>query len=104
MIETMRRKQEMLGHTIYKVPKGKLLKIHLDYEEKANILRGIEITGDFFAYPEDSIERLEKTLLNTPLREEALRKTITEFVSSHGVEFIGLTVEDLTQGILRCIA
>jgi len=93
----------MLGNTIYKVPKGKLLKIHLDYEEKAHIIQGIEITGDFFAYPEDSIEYLEKALLHTPLKEEVLRKTITEFVSSQGVEFIGLTAEDLTQGILRCI-
>ena len=93
----------MLGHTIYKVPKGKLLKIHLDYEEKAQIIQKIEITGDFFAYPEDSIEHLEKALLQTSLREEVLRKTIAEFVSSYGVEFIGLTAEDLTQGILRCV-
>jgi lipoate-protein ligase A len=94
----------MLGKTIYKVPKGKLLKIRLDYEEKTHTIQGIEITGDFFAYPEDSIEHLEKALLHTPLKEDMLRWRIADFVGSRQVEFIGLTVEDLTRGILRCIA
>ena len=46
--------------SIYKVPNGKLLKVSLDYDEVDNSIEQIRITGDFFAYPEESIELIEK--------------------------------------------
>ena len=43
----------MKSKSIYKVPNGKLLKIFLDYDKKTQSINYINITGDFFAYPEE---------------------------------------------------
>ena len=41
----------MRTKSVYKIPKGKLLKISLDYNKKTNIINDLNISGDFFAYP-----------------------------------------------------
>jgi lipoate---protein ligase len=93
----------MLYHSIYKVPNGKLLKISLEYTEKTKKIETIKITGDFFAYPEESIELLETHLKNTPLTPEELLKKIHSFIKEYNIQFIGLNAEELTKGILMCI-
>ena len=54
----------MQSKSIYKVPNGKLLKIFLEFNEKNNSIESIKITGDFFAYPEETIEIMENKLKN----------------------------------------
>jgi lipoate---protein ligase len=93
----------MLYHSIYKVPNGKLLKIFLEYTEKTKKIETIKITGDFFAYPEESIEMLETQLKNAKLTHEELLTKIRLFIKEHNIEFIGLNAEELTKGILMCI-
>jgi len=92
----------MQSHSIYKVPGGKLLKISLKYDEKSNVIKGIRITGDFFAYPEEAIELIEKKLRNTVIEQEQLQQKISSIINENHIQFIGLTVEGLTQGILMC--
>jgi lipoate-protein ligase A len=92
----------MQSHSVYKIPQGKLLKISLDYDAQTNRITTIRITGDFFAYPEESIELLEKKLRNIPLEETSLHHQITSIISKHNIEFIGLNAEDLTKGIMMC--
>jgi hypothetical protein len=48
----------MKANTTYKIPQGKLLRISLEYNEKKEIIDKISIMGDFFAYPEESMELL----------------------------------------------
>jgi lipoate-protein ligase A len=92
----------MQSRSVYKIPQGKLLKISLDYDEPSNSIIAIRITGDFFAYPEESIEILEKKLRNIVLDETVLLQKITSIISKHHIEFIGLNAEGLTKGILMC--
>ena len=92
----------MQSKSIYKVPNGKLLKISLDYDEKNNSINKINIMGDFFAYPEESIESMENELKNTILEKESLIKKINSIIKGYNIEFIGLHVEGLTEGILMC--
>lgn len=92
----------MRSQSVYKVPKGKLLKIFVEYNEKNNSIKEIRITGDFFAYPEESIELLEKKLQHTVLERESLLKIIGSVIKEHNIQFIGLDAEGLTQGILMC--
>ena len=89
--------------SVYKIPKGKLLKVFLDYDSKSNLIRDISITGDFFAYPEESVELIERELRNTVVDRDVLFSKIKSIVERNGIEFIGLDVEGLTQGILMCL-
>lgn len=84
---------------IYKVPNGKLLKIFLD--EETGVIRDIKITGDFFIYPEENIERLEKYLCGTQLADEALRGRCRDFVEKFPTTFFGLDIDSLVATILN---
>ncbi len=92
----------MQSYSIYKVPQGKLLKISLEYDEKMNVITDICITGDFFAYPEEAIELLEKKLKNTMLDQVHLLEKISSLIDEYHIQFIGVNAEGLTQGILMC--
>ena len=93
----------MQSKSIYKIPNGKLLKIQLVYDKKNKKIDKISIMGDFFAYPEESIETLEKKLENIILDKDILDKKIESIIKKNKIEFIGLNAEDLTTGILMCI-
>ena len=93
----------MNSKSVYKVPNGKLLKINLEYNEKTNNIENVKITGDFFAYPEESIELIEKELKNIKIEKNILFEKIQSVIKSHEIEFIGLNAEGLTEGILMCL-
>jgi len=93
----------MQSKSIYKVPQGKLLKIFIEYNEKNRVINEIKITGDFFAYPEESIEILESKLENTKLEKEILFKKISRIIKENKIEFIGVDAAGLTKGILMCL-
>jgi len=88
--------------SIYKVPDGKLIKIFLDYDQSTKIIESITIAGDFFAYPEESIQQLEKVLQGKKLDESLLEQMIKEFVVTNNVEFIGISPRSITDAIMRC--
>lgn len=83
---------------LYKVPNGKLLKIFL--EEKEGKISDIKITGDFFTYPEERIERLEQELKGTSLQATALTFRIREFFLNFPTELFGVDEESLVTTIL----
>ena len=93
----------MQSKSVYKVPNGKLLKIFLDFNTKNMLINSISITGDFFAYPEESIDIMEKKLKNTLLTKENLLEKINSLIKKYNIELIGLDAENLVEGILRCI-
>jgi hypothetical protein len=93
----------MQSKSVYKIPNGKLLKIDLVYDKKNKKIDRISIMGDFFAYPEESIEILEKKLENIILEKETLNKKIESIIKQNKIEFIGLNAEELTTGILMCL-
>ena len=93
---------KMNSKSIYKVPNGKLLKINLDYNQKTNNIENVRITGDFFAYPEESIELMEKKLRNTVLEQSQLLEKIRSIITEYHIQFVGVDAEGLTKGILMC--
>lgn len=93
----------MNSKSVYKVPNGKLLKINLDYDEKTNNIENVRITGDFFAYPEEAIEKIEEELKSTKLERRTLVEKIQSIINENEIEFIGLDAEGLTEGILMCL-
>lgn len=93
----------MQSKSVYKVPQGKLLKISLVYDKKNKSIDKISIMGDFFAYPEEAIEKIEDELRNASLEKESLLDKINEVIKKNNIEFIGLDAEGLTTGILMCL-
>jgi len=93
----------MQSKSVYKVPNGKLLKIFLDYNIENKLINNIRITGDFFAYPEESIDVIEKKLKDTSLTKEDLLEKINSVIKKYNIKFIGLDAESLVEGILRCL-
>lgn len=93
----------MQGKSVYKIPNGKLIKISLHYDDKKNVITDIQITGDFFAYPEESIERIEDAVRQTTLTKDHLLQTIERVINKYHIEFIGVDAEGLTEGIMRCV-
>ena len=92
----------MRSTSVYKIPHGKLLKISVEYDEKTRVIHDIKIMGDFFAYPEEAIELLEKNLKHTVLEREPLLKKISSLITEYNIQFIGADAEGLTQGIVMC--
>ncbi|VVB62282.1 Lipoate-protein ligase A subunit 2 [uncultured archaeon] len=92
----------MRSQSVYKVPQGKLLKISVEYNKRNNVIKNIWITGDFFAYPEETIELIEKKLRNTVIDQEQLLEKIRSVITEYHIQFIGVDAEGLTKGILMC--
>ena len=92
----------MRSQSVYKIPQGKLLKISVEYTKKKNVIKNIWITGDFFAYPEESIELIEKKLRNTVLEQSQLLEKIRSIITDYQIQFIGVDAEGLTKAILMC--
>jgi len=88
---------------IRKIPDGKLIKIELDYDETANKIHEVKITGDFFCYPENIIPKIEKLLKNKTIPFDS-NKTILEIeqIISEG-DLIGVSARDIVEVILEAI-
>ncbi|MBN1502728.1 hypothetical protein JW930_04230 [Candidatus Woesearchaeota archaeon] len=85
---------------ILKKPGLKLLKIFL--ESSDNKIKSIKITGDFFIYPEESIDKLETELTSIEIDEWTIKKRINNFVKKNNIRFFGITTEAITEAILKC--
>ena len=87
------------AHNIYK--SKKLIKISLEYDEDSKIINSITITGDFFLYPEETLEELEVNLIGTKLGKDEIKQKIEKCLN--GSEAFGFDSESLTDAILGCL-
>lgn len=80
--------------------------IFLEYEEDCNhdnirTISSIRITGDFFLYPEDSLEDIEKQLKGTRLEKTKLKEKIKDCLNNS--EAFGFDSESMSEAILGCL-
>jgi Bacterial lipoate protein ligase C-terminus len=65
-------------HYVYK--SSKLIHILLEHLEKTSTqdytISSIMITGDFFVYPEENLDKLEASLIGTELKKSAVKQKI----------------------------
>ena len=86
-------------HNIYK--SKKLVKISLEYDEDSKIINSITITGDFFLYPEETLDELEVNLIGTKLGKDEIKQKIEKCLNDS--EAFGFDSESLTDAILGCL-
>ena len=79
----------------------KLLKIRLNYDEVQNRIQSIFITGDFFLYPERTLERVENCLTGVAATEDKILTSVTR--SLEGSQPFGFDAKSLTEAILLCV-
>ncbi|HEY3526633.1 MAG TPA: lipoate protein ligase C-terminal domain-containing protein [Nitrososphaeraceae archaeon] len=87
------------AHNIYK--SKKLIKISLEYDEDSKIINSITITGDFFLYPEETLDELEVNLIGTKLGKDEIKQKIEKCLN--GSEAFGFDSQSLTDAILGCL-
>jgi lipoate---protein ligase len=91
------------ARNIYKTQK--LIKILLEYndqEDSKKIINSIKITGDFFLYPEESLEYLEAQLKGTILDRDMLKEKMDKCLKNS--EAFGFDTESMVAAILGCVA
>ena len=86
-------------HNIYK--SKKLIRISLEYDEDSKIINSITITGDFFLYPEETLDELEDNLIGTKLGKDEIKQKIEKCLNRS--EAFGFDSESLTDAILGCL-
>ena len=84
----------------------KLIKILLEYEEDhhqeiVRTINSIRITGDFFLYPEETLDELEVSLIGTKLVKDDIKQKIEKCLNRS--EAFGFDSESLTDAILGCL-
>jgi hypothetical protein len=87
-----------LGYAEYKAPKG-VIKVELGLAEGK--ISHVSISGDFFMYPEEAIDELERRLEGVDAKREALLAAVRDFYSSRGVQTPMVDPEHWVEAILR---
>jgi hypothetical protein len=82
----------------FKAPKG-VIKVEL--ELKGETISYISLSGDFFMYPEDALERLEQALVGIKADRESLLAAVRSFYNSTGARTPMLEPEHWVEAILR---
>jgi len=89
----------MQGKFAHKVSGGKLLKVSVECD--GGTLDSVRINGDFFAHPEDSIERLELELAG--IKVDNLEAAISKFVEKNKVKLYGISPRDVAYAIKEAL-
>ncbi len=80
----------MRGKASKKNEGGKLVRVKVVYDDK---IREVDITGDFFLEPPESLEVLEKALEGISIRENC--EKMLELLEEVDAELIGFSREDI---------
>ena len=81
-----------------KVKEGKLVKVEVECD---GFIKKIKITGDFFLHPEDTLDKIEKSILGLgkDAGTEEIASRIHEIVEANDARMIGVSPESLAQVI-----
>ena len=89
-----------MGRSSYKAAKG-LIKVNVHVQNGK--IGQIQISGDFFMYPEDGLWDLERTLLGTSIAREDILSKVKAFYRGANVLTPGVIPEDFAEAIIRGI-
>lgn len=92
----------MEGFAEQKVPEGKLVSVKIQFGRKIN---SIQILGDFFLHPEDTIYKIEKSLIGTNVSasKDEISGKIAKVLAMSKAELIGITPEAIAETIKMAV-
>ncbi|NHJ31600.1 MAG: lipoate--protein ligase family protein [Asgard group archaeon] len=78
-----------------------LIEVELDIENSQ--ISSLKITGDFFIYPEEALEIIEKELLGIEINKEQLEDKIEGIYNQQEISTPGIAVDDWVKVILKAV-
>ena len=90
-------------HGEYKTPGGKLVVV--DFETRAGALAGVELSGDFFLYPEEALADLTGALegLSTELSASEIAERVRAAMP-RDTELLGSSPEGIATAVRRALS
>ena len=87
-------------HGEYKTPGGKLVVV--DFAVEAGALRDVEVSGDFFLYPDEALGQITAALEGAPAgaTEEALARRVRDALAPD-VTMLGFSPEAIARAVRR---
>ncbi len=85
-----------------KVKEGKLVKVEIEYD---GAIRKVKITGDFFLHPEETLEKIEQSMIGwrKDATVESMAQNIRRIAQTHDAVMIGISPESLALVIKEAI-
>lgn len=85
-----------------KVPGGKLVSVKIEHTRK---IKKVQILGDFFLHPEDTIYKMEKALVGTSVSasEDEIAGKMAKVLAMSNAELIGVTPEAIAETIKMAV-
>ncbi|NHJ40396.1 MAG: lipoate--protein ligase family protein [Asgard group archaeon] len=68
--------------------------IEIELILKDDIISYVKITGDFFIYPEEALEKIENTLVGSSTKKPELLKKLTKVYQENKISTPGITLDD----------
>lgn len=86
-----------------KIPGGKLLRLKIEANET---IEKINITGDFFLHPEDTLPEIEKSLIGLPAQSspQEITQKVEEVLVAKSATFVGIASTDIAQLISETLS
>lgn len=81
------------GKASKKIPQGKLVRVSIEFD--GDILKTIQISGDFFMHPEEALVLLEEALKGVNIADAG--NVIEEVINKNNVELVGFSPADLVE-------
>jgi lipoate-protein ligase A len=88
------------GNCTYKVPNGKLIKVTVEHDE-GRIIK-VQIRGDFFIHPEESIDDLELALRGVEFNRKRATEVVSKFFIGDEIVAFGITPQALVDAMMKC--
>lgn len=79
-------------HTVHKAPGGLM---RADFELSESCFRNVQLSGDFFCYPEEALAMLEQRLERRPVADA--RALLSELYAENKLDTPGIEIEDWMQ-------
>lgn len=100
--DSINQMPELSGFAEKKVDNGKLIKAKVRFE---NTILQVQLFGDFFLHPEDTILALESCLIGKPVEklDEQIQKLLEITLRKKNAQLIGATSADIAQVITKAI-
>lgn len=93
----------MEGKASRKVPGGKLVRARVRFEEER--VDDVKLTGDFFLYPEEALDRVEDALAGKPVDAGRvdLAETVELVLEDADAQLVGVGPDDVAIAVLEAI-
>ena len=87
-----------LHESSYKIPGGKFVKIKL--EISLGKIVDVKILGDFFLHPEETLQKIEDSLVGSTAVETTIENAISRILTESDATLIGATARDIAKTII----